>query len=299
MKIVIYAADKPREHMLAKAWQLGIESCGHDFELRRIGEYGENAEGNDLAYPGPTPDTDVAIVFGVKGKSRQVIDDHQEMGRQTILLDKGYSRAKGEGGHTEYSRVIINDLDPSSYMMNESRGDDRFRRLGIRLERHRKTKGGHILFCGSTQKYHDFHKLGDSTEYAERVFSKLRKVTDKHFIYRPKPSARGMRPVAGTSYSSGRMIMAEALRGCHAVVTHGSSAAMDAIIAGVPALVLGKSIASPVSDSELTNIESIYYPENDLRQQWANNMAYCQWTNEEMRSGEAWQYCLSLLERRS
>lgn len=295
--IVFYAADKPREHMLAKAWQTGIEAAGHTFELRRIAEYGETTDGNDLRWPGPSPDTDIAMFFGVKGKSRLVLDDHLAMGRQTIMLDKGYTRSKGEGGHTEYSRVVINALDPSDYMMKFPRLPDRFDALGIALPGRRKARGGHILFCGSTQKYHDFHRLGDTTEYAERVFEKLRKVSSRHFLYRPKPSAKLVAPVRGASLSGGSMAISEALRGCHAVVTHGSSAAMDAVLSGIPALVLGKCIASPVSEHDITKIEDPFYPTDDERRVWANAMAYCQWTNEEARSGEAWNYCTGVLNR--
>lgn len=297
MKVVAYMSDKPREHMLANAFKLGIQQAGHEFELRRMAEYGENIDGNDLRYPGPSPDTDVAMFFGVKGKSRQVLDDHLAMGKQTIMLDKGYSRSKGENGHTEYSRVIVNALDPSDYMMNGEVKGDRWKTLGIRMGKQRKIRDGHILFCGSTQKYHDFHGIGDMTEYAARIFGKLRKVTAKHFVYRPKPSAKRMPSIPGTFLSSGGTPMSEALRGCHIVVTHGSTAAMDAVMSGVPALVLGKSIASPVSESDLLKIDDPFFPTDDQRYAWACQMAYCQWTNEEMRNGAAWEYCMSILKK--
>ena len=297
MKVVAYMSDKPREHMLAEAFRLGITGAGHEFELRRMAEYGESVDGNDLRYPGPTPDTDVAIFFGVKGKSRQVLDDHLAMGKQTILLDKGYSRSKGENGHTEYSRVVINALEPSEYMMHRTLLEDRFKTLGIRMGKRRKVRDGHILFCGSTQKYHDFHGLGNMTEYAERMFGQMRKITDKHFVYRPKPSAKHVPGIRGTFHSSGNTTMFEALRGCHVVVTHGATSAMDAVMSGVPALVLGKSIASPVAESDIMKIDDPFFPTDDQRYAWACQMAYCQWTNDEMRSGAAWDYCMSVLKK--
>lgn len=299
MKFVFYASDKPREHMLAAALGAGLKNLKHDFELRRSADYGEDLEGNDLLWPGPSADTDVAVFFGVKGKSRRILEDHRAMGKNTIMLDKGYSRSKGEGGHTEYSRSIINAPDPSGYMMNKEYSDDRFSRLGILIQSRRKTsRDSHILFCGSTSKYHDFCGIGNPEEYAAHTFNKIRKVSQRHFVYRPKPSAKAAPALPGASYSWGSTSMADALRGCHVVVTHGSSAAMDAVLSGVPALVLGKSIASPVSESDLSKIETPFYPGGDLLHQWANAMAYCQWTNNEMRSGEAVENWLSVMRKK-
>lgn len=298
MKIVFFTSDKPREHMLAEALKQGVISQGHKFEMRRTADYGETEDGDDLLWPGPSPDTDIAVVFGVKGKSRKIIEDHLAMGRTTFLLDKGYSRTKGEGGHTEYTRISINGLHPLDYMMKVKRRPDRFRKLNMRLQpRARTGKSGHVLYCGSTQKYHDFHRIGDTTAYATRVFRDLRKFTDRHFIYRPKPSSQDVEMIPGTSYSGGSMSMQDALRGCHVVVTHGSSAAMDAIIAGIPAIVLGDSIAKPVSETDVSKVNEPFWPNDDQRFQWACAMAYCQWTNDEMRSGEMWRYCMEEIER--
>lgn len=299
MKFVFYASDKPREHMLAAALGAGLKNLGHDYELRRSADYGEDLDGNDLLWPGPSADTDVAVFFGVKGKSRRIMDDHLAMSKYTVMLDKGYSRSKGEAGHTEYSRAILNGPHPVDYMMKREYSADRFSKLGILIQARRKpTKDGHILFCGSTGKYHEFNNLSEPTEYAIHTFNKIRKVSQRHVVYRPKPSAKAAPALPGASYSWGSTGMSDALRGCHVVVTHGSSAAMDAVLSGVPALVLGKSIASPVSESDLANIEAPFYPDGELLHKWANAMAYCQWTNNELRSGEAINHWLSLLRKR-
>lgn len=298
MKFVFYASDKPREHMLAAALGAGLKNLGYEYELRRSADYGEDLDGNDLMYPGPSADTDVAVFFGVKGKSRRIMEDHLAMGRNTVMLDKGYSRSKGEAGHTEYSRAIINGPHPVDYMMRKDYSDERFAKLGITIATRRKTaKGGHILFCGSTAKYHEFNGLGEPTEYAQHTFNKIRKLSQRHFVYRPKPSSKAAPALPGASYSWGSTTMSDALRGCHVVVTHGSSAAMDAVLSGVPALVLGRSIASPVSEDDLLQIESPFFPDAALLQQWANNMAYCQWTNNELRSGEAVSHWLNILRK--
>lgn len=289
MKVVFYASDKPREHMLANAFEEGVTAAGDEFEMRRTAEYGETIDGDDLKYPGPSPDTDVACFFGVKGRSRFILKDHLAMGRATLFFDKGYTRDKGEGGHTEYSRVSVNGATPLHYMMQRTRTPDRWKRLGDELKEKSNVvnSGGHILYCGSSSKYHEFHGLAEPTDYAEKLIRGLRKNTQRQIIYRPKPSATHLGPVKGVAFSRGPDI-ADAMRGCWCLVTHGSAASMDAILAGIPALVLGEAIARPVAETEIENIDDPRWFKLENRTKWAWAMAYTQWTTEELRTGEAW-----------
>ncbi len=290
MKVVFYAADKPREHILARALEEGVRNVNVDFELRRTADYGESEEGEpDRRYPGPTPDTDVAVVFGVKGRSREILRDHRGMGKTVLYLDKGYTREKGPGGHTLYSRVSINASTPVAYMLRRSRKGDRLKRLGLKMNELRPPRAaGHILFCGSSAKYHEFNGLDDPTAYATKTLDKIRKVSKRHLIYRPKPSWTDAIPIPGASLSLASSGIEDALRGCHCVVTHGSSAAIDAIFAGIPALVLGDGAARPVSETDIEKIERPTWAADEPRYRWACALAYCQWTTEELRSGEAW-----------
>ena len=315
MKIIFYCADKSREHMLAEALKLGAKVHGDTFEIRRTADYGEALEGPERRYPGPTPDTDVACCFGVKGRSREIVESHRGMGLATLMFDKGYTRSKGEGGHTEYSRVSVNAPDPTAYMMNVPRKPDRWERLKVTPREYSPNPGGHILICSSSEKYHDFHRLPPPNEWAVGLVSQIKKMCGNQIIYRPKPSTTqnqmGVvdtddpeelkaalahyhavlirnKSVSGAAFSNGSSKMGDALRGAHCVVTHGSAAGMDAIIQGVPVVALGRSIALPVAEKELEKIAKPFWPGDAGRIVWGRALAYCQWTTAELRSGEAW-----------
>lgn len=288
MKIVFYASDKPREHMVATAFGQGLAASGTAFEIRRTAEYGENEHGDELRFEGPTPDTDVVCVFGAKGKSKRIIDDHKLAGRKVLYFDKGFTRTKGEAGHTEYTRIIAGGADPSGYMMKADYDGARWRRLGLELKPRREPSGGHVMFCGSSQKYCDFNSLGNADEYASGVLTRARKNTLRQLVYRPKPTDKRARPLGGYALSPATQRMEDALRGCHVVITHGATAAMDAVLAGVPIICLGGCIASPVAATQVEMIESPFWPKDAARQRWAYAMAYCQWTLDDMRKGAAW-----------
>jgi len=315
MKIVFYAADKPREHMLANALKLGARIHGDELEIRRTGEFGEVLEGPERKYPGPTPDTDVACCFGVKGRSREIYEMHRGMGIATLMFDKGYTRDKGENGHTLYSRISVNAPDPTAYMMLTRRSAIRWLKIERNMPMLERRPNGHVLICSSSEKYHEFHRLGAPNDWAIGLVSKIKKLCGNQIIYRPKPSSTqnqfGIvdtddpaelraalehynavlirnKSVAGAAFSNGASKIGDALRGCHVVVTHGSAASMDAIMHGVPVIALGGAVARPIAETELDKIEKPFMPTEAQRLMWCWNMAYCQWTAEELRSGEAW-----------
>lgn len=281
MKVVYFCSDKPREHMLGEALAAGIRARGDDFEIRRTADYGE-----DCKYEGPSPDTDFAICFGVKGKSRAIIEDHLAMGRMTLNLDKGLSRQKGEGGHTEFSRIAINGKAPLD-ILGSKFDETRIRSLGMRFDKSRKG-GGHILICGSSDKYHEFHRLPAPDAWADKLIRQLRTQTGRQIIYRPKPSDKRARTVANCAISTGSAPLSEALRGAYAMVTHGSSAGIQAILSGVPVWALGNNLMSPVAPLAQDDIEHLFWPDDKLRYRWACAVSFYQWRTSELRDGQAW-----------
>lgn len=72
---------------------------------------------------------------------------------------------------------------------------------------------------------------------------------------------------------------------------------MDAIFAGVPAIVLGRGIATPVSSNVLESVEKPLWVADELRNKWAKALAYCQWTTAELRDGTAWKDLRAEIER--
>jgi hypothetical protein len=303
VKVVFWASEKPREQMLAAVFARGCKEHGDTFEIRKTGDYGEDEAGNDRKFPGPMDGDDVAIFFGVKGRSPQLLKDYRARRRSTVYLDKGYTRQKGtdEVGHTLYTRVAVNAGSPVAYMMDRKWPADRFERLGIEIKPLRPlSPAGHVIYASSSQKYHDFHSLGEAQDSAQKIFKRIRKLTHRQLVFRPKPSDKRMRAIHGVALSTGSQTIADALRGCHALVTYGSTAAMDAVLAGVPAIVLGDAIARPVAQTEMEedrHVENPFFPRDEARQRWANAMAWMQWTTKEFRSGEAWKYIREEIER--
>lgn len=277
MNAVFYASlEKVREQSLAQAFADGLRPYDATAEVK----------GN---FDQVDPEADVAAVFAIKGRARNVLDAYRAAGKHTILFDKALIRSAGVSHR--YFRVCLDADSPHRYIMRVKRPAHRWEALGVDVEPRKSVgPGGAVVLALSSQKYCDFHGLGDATEYARGLVADIRKrVPGREIVYRPKPSWNAFRPIVGTRLSRPPETMADLLPRAHVVVTHGASAAIDAVIAGVPAITLGECAATPVS-GKLKHIAEPTFPIEERRMEWLANLAWCQWSLSEIRSGEMWAF---------
>ena len=81
------------------------------------------------------------------------------------------------------------------------------------------------------------------------------------------------------------MPLHEELRGAHALVTHGSIAAVEAVALGCPVFVDAESAAAVMGRTDISQIEKPIYPDN--RMPWLHTLAYCQFTKMNSATGNA------------
>ncbi|CDX26704.1 hypothetical protein MPL3356_60505 [Mesorhizobium plurifarium] len=277
MRICFFASEKPRERLLADAFARGVIEHGDEIVIRPLTEEPQVAN-----------DCEVACMVGVK--SKELFMSNWQAGVHTIMFDKGYCRHRLDGPVKlwEFWRVAVDGHHPTSKLMRVARPSDRWDRLELEMKPWRAA-GEKIVIAGSSAKYHEFYSLDDPTSYARRVIKKLRKYSpERPIVYRPKPSWREAEPIEGTYFSRSPESIDQVLENAHVVITHGSNACFEAMLAGVPTIVLGDAVAKPVSSTRLNDIENPLLATDEERRQWAYNLAYCQYTMHEMSSGEAW-----------
>ena len=112
----------------------------------------------------------------------------------------------------------------------------------------------------------------------------LSRLTDRPIEVRRKPRANG---TSGPAVAT--VPFEEQAQNTHCVVTCISLAAMDAQMMGIPTICDQASFAADISSTSLEEIEN---PRRVDRQQWFNNLAYSQFTHDEIESGLA-QECLT------
>lgn len=231
----------------------------------------------------------MAIFYGLAGGLRNVLRDYREAGRKAIYIDLGYWGRRKRTRWDGYHKLVLNDRHPTAYFQRRKHAPDRFAQFGIRIQKwRREMPGAHILVAGMSAKAAAAEGLAPE-QWERETIAALGELTSRPIIYRPKPNWPDSRPIPGSIWGGRNDPLEAQLRNCHAVVAHHSNIAVDALMAGVPCICPG-GVASVLSGHDLTQIESPPMPGG--RKQWAADLAYTQWSKEEMESGAAFRYLL-------
>jgi hypothetical protein len=111
----------------------------------------------------------------------------------------------------------------------------------------------------------------ESREWSFRVAEDLKRYTKRRIVVRDKESKKPL---------------IEELCGAHALVTHGSIAAVEAVVMGCPVFVDRSSAAALMGLCDLERIESPLYPQ---RERWLQALAYSQFNEAELCDGTLWR----------
>lgn len=246
--VICYASPKkPRTRLVLKAFASGCPGARVVHGLRDLG--------------GPS------ALYGVHPDQAKLWRSISR--RRFYYIDRGYFARE-----THY-RISI------AALQCQGRGKpdhDRFRRLGVAIEPWRP-EGRHILVCPQSDWWHRLHCGVSAAEWTNSIAASLRVFTDRTIKVRA--------PTLMKNGQDARDDFRAALDGVHCVVVWNSACAIEAVCAGVPAIVLGPSAFGPVTGDRLGQIEDP--PRPDGREEWAAVLAANQWTLPEMSAGVAWR----------
>jgi hypothetical protein len=277
MKIVCYASQARRDMRMHIALKSGFERHGATV---------------DIVHTAELQAADLAVFIGTRRKSRKVYHAARAVGQHTLMLDKGYFV------RSRYHRFSVDTPQPL-YIRKVDSDLTRFASMRSALPLPGgRTIGKNIIYVEATQKYYDFHEVGNMIEYSKQVCSKLVTVAEGYkgvkIIYRPRVSSRDVIPPAppGTLMSPS-VSMGSLLADARCVVVHGSGAAIEALLAGVQVASLSNPAINPVHDLCTDDINSIMTaprPKFESVVKRCAQLAWCQFSYSEIESGFAWDH---------
>jgi hypothetical protein len=244
---------------------------------------GLTAQGHTVVYHDPT--ADVAVIWSMlwSGRMRpnqEVYTSFRQQGRPVIVAEVGMIQR----GQTW--KIGVNGTGISSYNFDNliaNRAD----RLNLKLQPWRN--GSNIVIAMQRQDSEQWHGLPPVNQWLESTVAEIRKHSDRPIVIRPHPRS-------GCNIPSGCLIdrpqfnagsyddfdFDRVLESAHCVVNWNSGPGSQAVIAGVPAFVGPSSLASPIANWDLSQIEN---PSRSERSVWLEQLAHTEWTVEEIRSG--------------
>jgi hypothetical protein len=215
-------------------------------------------------------------IIGCSPPFAAAIKRWQENGTPWIYWDRGYLRRVFAtwlpDGHKlgvpgGYYRWHLN-----SFQMTAIRDvpDDRWRALKLEhcVKPWRKS-GDKIVIAHTLPDYWQLRGL--PIDWSLRLAEEMRRITKRPVIVRDKES---------------RVPLDVELNGAHCLVTHGSIAAVEAVVLGWPVIVHESSAAALVGSTDFVNIEALRYP---VREPWLRALSYCQFNENELCDGTLWR----------
>lgn len=255
------------EEPLKKGERADVDPILHSFI---IGSQGMVADYHDPA----VRRSDVPLALRGITK-RKVIWDCERSQRDYYYIDSGYF---GNVKTKTYHRITRNALQYQGELRPDC-PDDRWKRINAQILPHRP--GSRILLCPPSAKAMAFWNL-DLEDWIKKTVEEIKQHTDREIIIRTKPSRRDR--------TSGQDSLELALtKDIHCLVTFNSIAAVEALILGKPVFTLGPNAAAPMANRRLDNIDSPWMPSVDEIRLLCVNLAYQQFSNNELRDGTAWR----------
>jgi len=241
-------------------------------------------------------DADVAVIWshlwsGRMRYNQDVWKTFKDSGRDVIVLEVGMLKR----GRTW--KMGLNGVNRRAWFGSGSQGN-RAQMLGISLQPWRS--GENIVIAVQRSDSEQWSGLPEPKVWLEQTVAKLKSITDRTIVVRPHPrqrisgiegvTVRQPRPVANT-YDSFDFDTDLANAWC--VINENSGPGCQSVIAGVPAFVGVDSLAAPVANLDLLDIEKPWMPD---RTAWLEDIAHTEWTVEEIASGYPLQRLLPRLQ---
>ena len=214
-------------------------------------------------------DCELAVMWSHRNTA--LIRQQRQSGRQYLVMEAGYI-----GNRLENTSIGYNGLNGYADFCVEAVPADRWCRFADLMKPWR-TGGEYYLLIGQVPGDASL-KGNDMSQWLRQIPTEIKGLP---VYYRPHPLG-----AANTHHRRIEGSLSAALDSARAVITFNSNTAVEAVLAGVPAITLDRgSMAWEVSSHSLEG--ALVMPP---RQRWAERLAYCQWTQQEIESGAAWAH---------
>jgi len=248
--------------------------------------------------------SDIVVIWSVLWQGRmigykRIWDECQLKNKPVVVLEVGGIK------RNETFKVGINGVNREADFANQPVDDKRWKKLNIKLKPWQST-GNTIIICGQHHRSHQWRNNPSMNLWFEQQINEIRKYTNRPILVRPhprnpigldikkwknvsyKPPQRDYNTIDDTDFK-------ETLKHAWAVINYSSNPAIIAVFNGIPVFVSDQSLCYDVGN---INISKINNPVMPNRNEWANKLAYTEWTTNEIKQGLPWGRIKKRLEEK-
>lgn len=228
-------------------------------------------------------DADLVVMWS--WKQPRIIEHMRALDRPILVLERGFLPSR-----RDWVTLAVDGFNGRGQFAPAGDGGERWERYFSHLLKPWKTdEQGYALVIGQVPGDAALHGA-DIVAWAQETTDEL--VSQGHrVVYRPHPSLPTPCP-AGAELSTGSL--EGDLAGASRAVIYNSTTAVESILAGVPTVISDMgSVAYPMASHSIT--APLVRPD---RTGWCHDLAWRQWTLEELADGSAWNHVRPILAER-
>ena len=278
---------------------IGARSASHDVS---VGDFTDSVDAIFLfgSITRRKPDTDRAVSIARCRSSNTPI----------FSLDSGlfstYIRNRTKSSESNFFRVGLGDCVGTGDFLNENSTPERYewfkKAYSFQEQKPKTDSNDPILFLLQTESGWQYDNVESYDTWARETLLKIREYTERPVILRAHPNnkrvsldfiSNGVSNVTHQYSEKSRRSSIDAIRGACAVVTHSSSAGIEAYIEGIPTFALDKRcLGYNHFSNDLSKINDLNHYNWNNRYQNLCNWAMSTWHIEEFKQPDLINYYL-------
>lgn len=259
---------------------------------------------------------DVAVMLGSwKDRDRPWHNTRNSVvknARVFIVVETPFLDRKTSEKNTQHRIGVNGFLSNDGIFTIKNYPADRLNNMGLTWQGWKNNKEGHVLLM--LQLPGDASLRGiDMYDWARWALDKIKQHTDRKIIIRTHPHHNPKEldvlhkfisditlmedPNIKVRIGNSEATLQKDLKDAYCSVSYSSGSSIDSILAGVPTIALDPAnFAYGVSNNFIEEIENLRYTEEAHITQWLSNLAYSQWSVEEMENGTVWRHVKPIID---
>lgn len=232
-------------------------------------------------------DCDLAIWWGLPDGYQKTLDKLN--GKPYIVIEFPFwGRGNKHNIKGSMFKVSLNGLHPLHGFW-QGADESRALRTGAPKIQGWRNVGERILIAGMGEKGCGMHGYSYG-QWDRNAVNIIKSVSDREIVFRPKPSCKYSPNIEGVTFEKRKCSLTALFTNIHSLVTHHGNSAVEALVHGIPVF-CNDGVGSLMGHTDLTKIETPHKPEN--RVEFFNQLAWWQWSFEEIQTGEPFKWMLS------